>query len=100
MLSLAGLSLSCCSRLGAQAAKVIEEAGQCDCTPLTSPRGVQERKDLLKDNPREKHNNWGSLLLGLGVAIAVEGPVNTYLRTGEPAFVCGLSEGWASKGPC
>ena len=36
----------------------------------------------MKDNPREKHNNWGSLLLALGVAIAVEGPVNTYLRTG------------------
>lgn len=60
------------------------------CTPPHQPaRGAQERKDLLKDNPREKHNNWGSLLLGLGVAIAVEGPVNTYLRTGEPAFVCG-----------
>ena len=28
------------------------------------------------------HWNWGSLLLGLGVLIAIEGPVNTYLRTG------------------
>ena len=74
-------------------AKVIEEAGHSACTPLTNLRGAQERKDLLKDNPREKHNNWGSLLLGLGVAIAVEGPVNTYLRTGELAFACGPFEG-------
>ncbi len=32
---------------------------------------------------RDKHFNWGSLLLALGVAIAIEGPVNTYLRTGK-----------------
>ena len=42
-----------------------------------------ERKALLAENPRDKHFNWGSLLLALGVAIAVEGPVNTYLRTGK-----------------
>lgn len=56
------------------------------CSVMGRPSAAQERKDLLKDNPREKHNNWGSLLLGLGVAIAVEGPVNTYLRTGAPLF--------------
>ena len=95
-----GLSSPRCLGLGAQVAKVTEEAGHSACMALTSLRGAQERKDLLKDNPREKHNNWGSLLLGLGVAIAVEGPVNTYLRTGEPAFACGAVEGWASKGLC
>ena len=47
---------------------------------------VQARKELLKGNFREVHWNWGSLLLGLGVLIAIEGPVNTYLRTG--AAVC------------
>jgi len=55
--------------------------------PGSAAGGRQERKDLMKDNPREKHNNWGSLLLGLGVAIAVEGPVNTYLRTGAAGAV-------------
>lgn len=42
-----------------------------------------ERKKLLAEGPRDTHFNWGSLLLALGVAIAVEGPVNTYLRTGK-----------------
>jgi hypothetical protein len=42
-----------------------------------------ERKALLADGVRDKHFNWGSLLLALGVAIAIEGPVNTYLRTGK-----------------
>lgn len=32
---------------------------------------------------RDQHANWGSLLLALGVAIAIEGPANTYLRTGK-----------------
>lgn len=43
----------------------------------------QERKDLLKGDPKGVHHNWGSLLLGLGVLIAVVGPVNTYLRAGK-----------------
>ena len=43
----------------------------------------QTRKELVKGNYREVHWNWGSLLLGLGVLIAIEGPVNTYLRTGD-----------------
>ncbi len=43
----------------------------------------EERKALLADGVRDKHFNWGSLLLALGVAIAIEGPVNTYLRTGK-----------------
>lgn len=63
---------------------------------------MAERKAILAEGPREKHFNWGSLLLGLGVAISIEGcaqpayphscipqltcltsPVNTYLRTGK-----------------
>ena len=48
---------------------------------------LQTRKELTKGNVREKHSNWGHLLLGLGVLIAVEGPVNTYLRTGEGSCV-------------
>ena len=44
---------------------------------------TSERKALLAEGVRDKHFNWGSLLLALGVAIAIEGPVNTYLRTGK-----------------
>ncbi|EIE24936.1 hypothetical protein COCSUDRAFT_14062 [Coccomyxa subellipsoidea C-169] len=43
----------------------------------------ETRKVLTKGGYRDKHWNWGSLLLGLGVLIAIEGPVNTYLRTGK-----------------
>ncbi|GAB4815183.1 hypothetical protein N2152v2_002229 [Parachlorella kessleri] len=43
----------------------------------------QERKQLIQSKPAEKHFNWGSLLLGIGVAISIEGPVNTWMRTGK-----------------
>ena len=43
----------------------------------------QERKAIISAGVRDKHANWGSLLLALGVAIAIEGPTNTYLRTGK-----------------
>ncbi|KXZ52878.1 hypothetical protein GPECTOR_8g259 [Gonium pectorale] len=42
-----------------------------------------ERKDLLKGDYRDKHWWWGSLLLASGVGIAIEGCVNTYMRTGR-----------------
>jgi len=42
-----------------------------------------ERKALIASGARDKHFNWGSLLLALGVLIAIEGPANTYLRTGK-----------------
>jgi len=47
---------------------------------------VQERKQLIQSKPAEKHFNWGSLLLGIGVAISIEGPVNTWMRTGGLVF--------------
>jgi uncharacterized membrane protein len=50
---------------------------------------LQDRKSLTKGGFRDRHWNWGSLLLGVGVLIAIEGPVNTYLRTGEA--VCARS---------
>ena len=43
---------------------------------------VQERKELIGKKLNEQHNNWGSLLLGLGVTISVSGAFNTFLRTG------------------
>jgi hypothetical protein len=42
-----------------------------------------ERKQLIGQKLNEKHNNWGSLLLGLGVLISVSGALNTFLRTGK-----------------
>lgn len=38
------------------------------------------RKDLASNNLREKHYQVGSVILGLGTAFAIEGPVNTFLR--------------------
>lgn len=44
---------------------------------------MQERKQLIGQRLNEKHNNWGSLLLGLGVLFSVSGGLNTFLRTGK-----------------
>ena len=48
---------------------------------------MQKRKQLTKGDFRTKHSNWGHLLLGIGVLIAIEGPVNTYLRAGKALFL-------------
>ncbi|KAG2453629.1 hypothetical protein HYH02_001844 [Chlamydomonas schloesseri] len=42
-----------------------------------------ERKELLKGEFRDKHWWWGSLLLASGTGIAIEGCVNTFMRTGK-----------------
>ncbi|KAI3430213.1 hypothetical protein D9Q98_004811 [Chlorella vulgaris] len=42
-----------------------------------------ERKNLIGQKLNEKHNNWGSMLLGLGVLMSVAGPLNTFFRTGK-----------------
>jgi len=53
------------------------------------------RKELVKGDFRDKHWTVGSVLLGLGVTFAIEGPVNTYLRTGKlfpgPHLYCGAA---------
>jgi len=41
------------------------------------------RKELVAGGFKDKHNNVGSLLLAFGTALAVEGGMNTYLRTGK-----------------
>eukprot|EP00965_Chrysotila_dentata_P121989 4032448-Pleurochrysis_carterae.AAC.1 len=38
------------------------------------------RKELAAGNLRDKHYQVGSVILGLGTAFAIEGPVNTFLR--------------------
>ena len=45
------------------------------------------RKELNKGGSlKDKHFNWGSVLLGGGVTFAIAGPLNTFLRTGKPCL--------------
>ena len=37
---------------------------------------------MSKKEYKGRHHNWGGLIMGLGTATAVAGPVNTYLRAG------------------
>ncbi len=37
---------------------------------------------MTKKDYKGVHHNFGGLLMGLGTATAVAGPVNTYLRSG------------------
>lgn len=59
--------------------------GKRPASPLDSQIAAleQERKGLIQSRPQEKHFNWGSLLLGMGVAISIEGGINTWMRTGK-----------------
>ena len=41
---------------------------------------TETRKELAGSNFRDKHYQVGSVILGLGTAFAIEGPVNTFLR--------------------
>lgn len=43
----------------------------------------KERKEIIASGPRDKHWNAGSILLGAGVLLSVEGCVNTYIRAGK-----------------
>ena len=43
---------------------------------------LQQRKLMSKKEYKGRHHNWGGLIMGLGTATAVAGPVNTYLRSG------------------
>jgi len=43
---------------------------------------LQQRKVMSKKDYKGVHHNFGGLLMGLGTATAVAGPVNTYLRSG------------------
>jgi len=42
-----------------------------------------ERKSLAEAGPRDKHFAQGALLAFLGIAFAIEGPLNTYARAGK-----------------
>ena len=53
------------------------------------------RKELIAGKFKDKHANMGSLLLAMGVALSVEGGMNTYLRVGKlfpgPHLYAGLT---------
>lgn len=48
---------------------------------------LQQRKLMSKKEYKGRHHNWGGLLMGLGTATAVAGPVNTYIRAGMQPFL-------------
>jgi len=56
-----------------------------DALPIeTQIKDLQnERKKLSEKGPRDKHFSQGSLLAFLGTVFAIEGPLNTYARTGK-----------------
>eukprot|EP00882_Tetradesmus_deserticola_P023654 GHRQ01025758.1.p1 GENE.GHRQ01025758.1~~GHRQ01025758.1.p1 ORF type:complete len:198 (+),score=84.68 GHRQ01025758.1:261-854(+) len=71
--------------LKAQLPKPGADGEPAPASPLTAQiSGLeQERKELVKGGFRDRHNSMGSLLLGAGVLIGVEGCVNTWMRTGK-----------------
>jgi Protein of unknown function (DUF4079) len=44
---------------------------------------VQKRKQLVSGNFKDRHHQIGSVLLGFGVVTAIDGCLNTYIRTGK-----------------
>lgn len=44
---------------------------------------VAERKELSTQNNRDRHYTQGAILVFLGTAFAIEGPLNTYARAGK-----------------
>ena len=85
-----------CGWVDRRAALRVSRRGPLPSPPTCSPlplAGTEiaaleaERKALIGAKLNEKHANWGSVLLGLGVTIAVSGPLNTFFRTGEPGWV-------------
>lgn len=52
-------------------------------TKKPTKKQKQERKELVQGGYRDKHFNAGSILLAGGVIIAIEGCLNTYMRTGK-----------------
>lgn len=69
--------------VGADAAKA--SALKAEIKELTAQVSdkTSTRKDLISMDFRDRHWALGSVLLGLGVSFAIEGPVNTYMRAGK-----------------
>lgn len=64
------------AKAGALKAEIAELQSEVDAKAAT-------RKDLVALDFRDRHWALGSVLLGLGVSFAIEGPVNTYMRAGK-----------------
>ena len=43
----------------------------------------QTRKELVSGGFKDRHHDWGNLLLSLGVMTSVAGGMNTYIRVGK-----------------
>ncbi|KIY94086.1 hypothetical protein MNEG_13875 [Monoraphidium neglectum] len=71
--------------LKAQLPKPVEGAEAAPPSPIAEQVAVleKERKELVAGGFKDKHNAAGNVLLAFGVAIAVEGCVNTWMRTGK-----------------
>mmetsp|Transcript_33333 Transcript_33333/g.94441 ORF Transcript_33333/g.94441 Transcript_33333/m.94441 type:complete len:292 (-) Transcript_33333:35-910(-) len=61
------------------------EDGKRPSSPLDGEIAAleEQRKTLAAGNFKDRHTNWGSLLLSMGVLLSVEGGLNTFLRAGK-----------------
>jgi hypothetical protein len=61
-------------------AKFTAEAASLQAEVTTK---AEQRKALVAKDFRDQHWALGSVLLGVGVCFAIEGPVNTFMRAGK-----------------
>jgi len=72
------------SRIIQEAIKSLQQQDSLDGSNIAEIEKLKyERQQLLKNDPRSKHVSYGSLLLGSGAALALEGALTTYWRVGE-----------------
>lgn len=62
-----------------------DASGAVPASPLDAQIAqlTAQRKELVAGNFKDKHHNWGNLLLSLGVMTSVAGGMNTYVRVGK-----------------
>lgn len=67
----------------ADAVAIADLTAQCTEIEAQISTLTGTRKELAAKDYRDRHWAQGSILLGLGVSFAIEGPVNTYMRAGK-----------------
>mmetsp|Transcript_4928 Transcript_4928/g.11599 ORF Transcript_4928/g.11599 Transcript_4928/m.11599 type:complete len:294 (+) Transcript_4928:79-960(+) len=65
------------------AAKIASLKSEISALQAEADEKTAKRKDMLALDFRDRHWALGSVLLGLGVSFAIEGPVNTFMRAGK-----------------
>jgi len=76
-------------------------AAEAEVATLTAARS-----EIADGNFRDKHYSMGTILLAVGIPMALEGPVNTYMRAGKlfpgPHVYAGVGVGalWAIAAAC